>query len=256
MANNLFVTNIAATSTSTRQLSGTARLTNTANALAAQIVNRFANSEDEADTQLVAQSMDDADKLNEMIEAFDADLTEDIEWLKGLDDDDLDKMLKSQQSKRSRCKSKEMTVDNYTSMMSAAVAEYMIREAAGKPKGASTAHGRGEAYTDEAIQKLAEDQEALKKAIRNIQSKKSIMKSKAGFDESSEEYQQLLDDEARLKAVRVGGGHVDATKQAIGQLLTGVDIKHLKADEAKDMLAQILGLTSDGEQAPAEGTEE
>ena len=252
MAENLFVTSNAAQLNSTHQLAGTAKLTAFASSLATQIVGTYANSENEADRQLVKDSMDDTNKLDIMIADYVDDIAAETDWLAELDDDDLDKMLKSQQSKRSRCKSKEMTAENYTSMLSAAIAEYAIRTAANKPKGAGSTQRRGQRYTDEDIQKLADDQEALKKAIRNIQSKKSIMKSKANFDESSVEYQELLEDEAKLKAVRVGGGHVDVTKQAVNQLLTGVDINKLKADEARGLLASILGLTAESE-APAEG---
>ena len=244
MTGSIFVSNNAASTNSTRQLDGTARLTSFANSLAAKLVREFADSEDDEKQAVITKAFTDTASLDLMVDAANESITEDCGWMSELDDELLDKMLKSQQSKRSRCKSKEMTQDNFTSMLSAAIAERAIRLALGKPKGNSSTQRRGARYTDEDIQKLADDQEALKKAIRNIQSKKSIMKSKAGFDETAPEYQELLEDEEKLKAVRIGGGHVDVTKQAVRQLLTDVDINSLKAADAKDLLHKILGVTA------------
>jgi hypothetical protein len=92
-------------------------------------------------------------------------------------------MLKSQQSKRSRAKSKAMTLDNYTTLLTAAIAEDIIREIYNKPKSAGGFHRAAGTvdYTIDQLQALHDDQEALRKEIRNVQSKKSIMKSKNPF---------------------------------------------------------------------------
>ena len=77
------------------------------------------------------------------------------------------------------------------------------------------------------------------------------MKSKAGFDETSEAWLQLLEVEDQLKShrtatVKTKTVKVDETKTAVAQLLTGVDLDKMKAADAKDLLSKILGLTADG----------
>ena len=250
MTNNIFATATATATATSRQLDGTAKLTSFANNQAASIIREYANDESLAEN--LVSAMTDTNALESLVDTVDEVVTEETAWLKELDNEQLDKMLKSQQSKRSRCKSKEMTQDNFTAMLSAAIAERGIRIAMGKPKGATSTQRRGKRYTDEDVQMLANDQEALRKAIRNIQSKKSIMKSKAGFDETSEEYQALLEDEQKLKAVRIGEGHVDATKQALKSLFGDVVLNDMKAADYKALFGSILELTGDGQQNSAE----
>ena len=98
-------------------------------------------------------------------------------------------------------------------------------------------------YSDEELEIFANDPEALKRAIRNVQSKKSIYKSKADFDPESERWQELLEVEAQLKALR-GGQTIEAERaiektQSLEEMLATVDPKDLKATEAKDMLESI-----------------
>ena len=169
--------------------------------------------------------------------------------LRFLDEDTVESMLKSQQSKRSRAKGKAMTLDNYKTLMTAAIAEDILRELYNKPKQAGGTKRRGSVeFTTEQLDALSADQVQLRKEIRNIQSKKSIMKSKADFDESSEAWQQLLKVESMLKDLRVGGRgstvvEVDTTKDALADVLDGVDIEHLKAADAKELLARISELS-------------
>ena len=139
--------------------------------------------------------------IEEMVD-FD---TVDYDFIYQLDDKTVDGMLKSQQSKRSRCKSKAMTMDNYKSMMTAAIAEKIIRLATGKTKNAvGVRRGTGTVtFSDEELEALRVDQEQLKKELRNVQSKKSIMKSKADFSEEDERWQALLVAEEQLKSIRV-----------------------------------------------------
>ena len=102
-------------------------------------------------------------------------------------------------------------------------------------------------FTDEQLEKLKEDQERLKKEIRNVQSKKSIMKSKADFSEEDPRWQALLVAEEQLKSIRVSTGRtqvvkVDETKDALAEKLADIDIEHLKAGESKELLAQIRAM--------------
>lgn len=247
--NNIFANaNNNNTTENSRSLAGTARLTSIANELAGEFMAKLS----ELDENSVVAAMHDNNLLDELIRStITIDVTdEDREFFAELDDRTADGMLKSQQSKRSRCKSKDMTQDNFRSMVSAAIAELIIRSVYGKAKNATVGGGRkvNVSYTDEELELLANDQEALKRAIRNVQSKKSIMKSKAGFDETSEGWLQLLEVEAQLKSRRVQTTQtktvkVDETKAAVAELLAGADISKMKAADAKDLLSKILGLT-------------
>ena len=186
------------------------------------------------------------DKLIDLL----IDLNEvDVEFLKQLDEQTTDGMLKSQQSKRSRAKSKTMTLDNYKSMMAGAIAENLIRLATGKTKsavGARRMSGSVE-FTAEELEALKNDQEQLKKEIRNVQSKKSIMKSKADFTEEDPRWQALLVAEEQLKAIRVTTSRttvvkVDETKEKLAEVLSEVDVNSLKAGDSKSLLAKIQEL--------------
>src|SRR5690606_11549012 len=73
--------------------------------------------------ELIAKSKSDHGEMDELIaKAFNL-ADGDAEFLKELDEATLDGMLKSQQSKRSRAKSKVMTMDNYRTMMIGAIAD-------------------------------------------------------------------------------------------------------------------------------------
>lgn len=249
--NNIFAAASNSTlSENSRSLAGTAQLTSIANGLAAQFMGKLT----ELDADSIKAAMHDNNLLDELIRStIKIEITEaDHEFFTELDDKTAEGMLKSQQSKRSRCKSKDMTQDNFRSMVQAAIAELIIRDVYGKAKNASVGGGRRAdvGYTDEELEQLAADQEALKRAIRNIQSKKSIMKSKAGFDETSEAWLQLLEVEAQLKDRRVATTRtktvkVDETKAAVAELLIGADIDKMKAADAKELLSKILELTTD-----------
>lgn len=248
MANNttLFATaNSNAAASNARQLSGTARLTSFADRISRELINKLAADESsDDDKQLIINAQTSAEALDQLVDLANDQIDGEYGWLADIESDDLEKMLKSQQSKRSRARSKDMTVDNFSSMLSAAIAEKCIRMALGKPKGASGARHAGKRYTDEEIQALANDQVALRKAIRSIQSKKSIMKSKANWDESAPAYQELLEDEKKLLAVRIGAGHADLVKTAVKELLTDVDTDKLKAGDARGLLDKILVLVN------------
>lgn len=226
------------------QLSGTAELTRISADIAREILKR-AEADAEKYQQVILDSQKSHDVMDQLINEI-YNLNEvDIGFLKDESEEVLDRMIKSQQSKRSRAKSKEMTLDNYITMLTGAVAENLLRIAANKPKSAGGGGARrGSArYSDEELEIFANDPEALKRAIRNVQSKKSIYKSKADFDPESERWQELLEVEAQLKALR-GGQTIEAERaiektQSLEEMLATVDPKDLKATEAKDMLESI-----------------
>ena len=233
------------TATNARRLAGTAQLTSLASTIANDIL-KTVNDNFEEYQELIARSKSDHGAMDELIaKAFNlADA--DAEFLKELDETTLDNMLKSQQSKRSRAKSKVMTMDNYRSMMIGAISENLIRLVTGKKKSAGgnrRSAGKVE-YSAEELAALQADQEKLRKEIRNVQSKKSIMKSKEGFSEEDERWLALLTAEEQLKALRIDTRTVvvDETKEKLAAMLDGVEVNSLKAADAKDLLAQALAL--------------
>lgn len=255
--NNLFATENNAQAVSSRGLSGTAQLTSVASNLATEIITTMNASIDEYVDDIKKSQVDNSamDALIARVHPLD---DVDVEFLKELSEETLEGMLKSQQSKRSRCKSKTMTLDNYRALMTGAIAENLIRMATGKEKSAGGPRRMAGSveYTIEQLQQLSEDQEKLKKEIRNVQSKKSIMKSKADFDESDERYQQLLKAEQQLKDMRVSTAtevvEVDTTKNALSDLMNGVDLQHMKAADSKELLEQIAKLVGNEQLAEAE----
>lgn len=184
------------------QLRATADLTKLSEMLARDILQEITGNSQEFEDAIVA-SKRSHDAMDDLINQVNPLGTVNIEFLTSLDEEELEKMLRSQQSKRSRAKAKEpMTFEVYTTMMVAAVAENLLRLAAKKPKNSGGAALGDLGMSDEDYIKLAEDPEELKKAIRNVQSKKSIMKSKQGFSEDNPRWQQLLEQEERLKNLR------------------------------------------------------
>lgn len=250
--NELFTTETKET-TNARTLNGTAELTRVSNNIAVKIIRSMEeNIEDYRER--IAKSATDTKEMDTLLNEFKPwNEDGDYESISYFDDETVESMLKSQQSKRSRCKSKSMTLDNYTSLMTATIAESLLREIYNKPK--SVAFGARRAgnvdYTPAELESFADDQEALRKEIRNLQSKKSIAKSKADFDESSEYYQSLLKAERMLKDLRTNTAtvEVDHTKNKLKELLGDTDIEHLKAADSKELLTTIMGMLNGEEDA-------
>lgn len=259
--NEMFATNANETATtSNRSLAGTAQLTSIANSIVAEVMKK-ADADAENYQEKIVDSQTDHNAMDELIrELYDLESV-DVNFLKELDEETLNAMLKSQQSKRSRSKSKTMTLENYRSLMSGAVAELLLRQVMGKAKsslGYRRASGSIE-YTAEELENFKNDQDALKREIRNVQSKKSIMKSKADFSEEDERWIQLLTAEDQLKSMRVGGTTtktvvVDKTGEALKAELADKDIDKMKANDAKELLKKLLAQAS-GEETPAEEVE-
>ena len=247
--NELFGAKNEMTTANARSLPGTAELTSVAHATAIRMMK--AMEEDiEAYKPRIQKSTVDAKELDALIDELANYTIEDDSILNNLSDEQVEGMLKSQQSKRSRTKSKAMTVDNYVTLLTAAIAEDILRTIYNKPKSAGGFHRVAGSvdYTIEQLEALSNDQEALKREIRNIQSKKSIMKSKAEFDEGDPRYQALLKAEQQLKDMRIGGRtgvvEVDKTKNALDELLAGKDISKMKSAEAHELLERIAALTA------------
>lgn len=244
--NEMFSTGTAEGTKSVRALEGTAQLTNMANEIVNAIM-KTAECDLETYKPMLEASKESHNAMDDLVKAaYDLSIV-DISFLKALDTTVLDNMLRSQQSKRSRAKGKDMTRDNYMSMMNAAVAENLIRTALGKAKSVTFSVRRSSAaeYTEEALELLAQDQGAVRREIRNVQSKKSIMKSKEGFSEESEGYLQLCEIEAKLKGIRTewtAEPKPDKTQGKLAEMLKDIDPDSMKAVDVKALLAQVKGL--------------
>ena len=251
--NNLFAESNNTATTNGRALAGTAELTAMASDITTTVIAQLNENIDDHMEQFKASQKDHA-AMDALIEKMVDFSTVDYSFINALDERTVDGMLKSQQSKRSRAKSKAMTLDNYKSMMTAAVAEKLIRLATGKVKNAvGVRKGSGTvSFSDEELEALREDQAQLKKELRNIQSKKSIMKSKAGFSEEDERWQALLIAEQQLKSIRVSTRgakvvEVDTTKEKLEEAFDGInleDINSMKAADSKALLAKLAELVS------------
>lgn len=243
--NGMFSNNGATATNGANQLEKTAQLTATASEIVNSIMVQVA-TDSEQYKEAVAESMKSHNAMDKLIaDCYNLSIVN-IDFLEAEGNEVLEKMLRSQQSKRSRSKSKVMTVDNYKSMLNGAVAENLLRLATGKPKTGSTGSYKlsDATYSDDELEALSNDLEALKKAIRNVQSKKSIAKSKADYDESSDRWQQLLLAEEQLKALRSTGVDSQASKAVevnhkVEELLASVDVSSLKSADAKATLEAI-----------------
>lgn len=229
----------------TRGLYKTAELTQLSMSISKEILKKIVEDQDYREQILESQKSNDA--MDELIQLT-YELPTSYDFLSETPAEEIEKMLKSQQSKRSRLKGKVMTLETYTNLMTAGVAESILRIASGNPKGHVGSSKRSDvAYSAEELIALASDQEALGKAIRNIQSKKCIAKGKAGFDPTTEEYQKILQVEATLKSIRVGKSPmaqevvVKAEKaDRIKEMLPDTDtVEHMSAKDVKALLAQI-----------------
>lgn len=226
---------------SVRSLAGTAQLTALSTEIANNILKAIESNLDEYE-ELFTASKTNQNAMDTLISsAFDL-ASVDLTFIKELDEETVNGMLKSQQSKRSRAKKKPMTMDNYKTMLVGAIGEQLIRVAIEKPKQSSGRRmGTATGYTEEQLQALAADQNLLRKEIRNLQSRKSIMKSKDDFDENSDAWKNLLEIEESLKAIRTVI-KPDTTKAQLVTLLADVDISQLKAAEAKALLEKAAGI--------------
>lgn len=203
---NLFATPAATEMTEgKRSIPGATILKSYAVQLASEIMAKIPTADDAfletiKDSQASTAAMDDLVKtecggklVNEEVATF--------------GEEEVHKLLKSHQSNRSRRKKLAMTQSNYVELLTAAIAEWVLRESCNIKKSAGGfATGRKSiVINEETVAQLAEDQEELGKAIRNIQSKKSTYKAKhmdnPDYTQDAE-WLELLEQEAMLKAVR------------------------------------------------------
>lgn len=249
---NVFAANNETKAANGRTLTGTVQLQMQAaeikKSVIAQLEEAMNGEQAEELEAAMLKAQSDNNAMDELVQRFTDIGSADVDWLKG--SAEADKMLASVQSKRSRLKTKEATYDVFVQMVEASISEQLIRVATGKTKGnggATRVRGSVE-YTEEQLAAYAEDQDALKREIRNIQSKKSIMKSKAGFSEQDAYWIKLLDAEAQLKALRVGTTsktvvvQPDPIREQLKDMIGDTDISKMNKADMAALLANIVGI--------------
>ena len=239
--NRLFVSNENNTMKENKAaIAWTAQLNTATGTIAKQLFDGFVTeaADDEHKAEHLQLAMKENDILDQLLIGHTTIESEDFEWLKAASEDELDRMLKSQQSKRSRTKKMEMTQDNFMKLVNAAAAEIIIRKVAHKEKNAvDVVKLNGCELTDEMIEHFKEDQEALKKAIRNVQSKKTALKKK-GL-EGGEQWQELVEFEVALKDLRVGGVRTTTVIKEVAVVPEEVKEQLSKIDDAKQLFMDV-----------------
>ena len=120
-------------------------------------------------------------------------------------------------------------------------------------------------YTEERLNQLANNQEALKKEIKNIQSKRSIYLSKEGNTKDDDKYKEMEAAEEQLKSVRITANTkivVDPLRDELKELLAEVNTDNMKVAHCKELINNIISRVfsdvtdkdqSETENAPTEG---
>ena len=161
----------------------------------------------------------------------------DADFLIGAEDSILDRLLESRRSDRSKSKSKGLTkkIENLHTFISSGYAEMLVRLAWNKPYQVST--------TDYSNDDLANDQDALNKKIRSLQSKQSRLSKTAPFIPADKKALDEVQTEIeRLKDLRVGttvtGKTVikSADVDSIREALKLVNVEGLGADDQVKLL--------------------
>lgn len=237
-----------------RVLAGTAQLTTMSLKLVDGVLEVI-NKEAEKFSEAVVASMKDHNAMDNLLNQTCAYNQVDTAFLRDLDNNTLENMLKSQQSKRSRTKGKVMTKDNYRTLMSGAVAEHLLRSVMGKDKKLSGRAQSSVSYSAKDLEIFANDQDKLRKVLRNVQSKKSIMKSKEGFSETNERWLELLAVEEQLKSLRQDVIKVDETKDALKALLeeasaSGKALEDMNKKELLAIIENAAALCASNEEEP------
>lgn len=236
-----------------RGIPGATILKSAATVLATQIMGKIPQASangDEEFLQLIKDSQTSVAALDTLVkqECGEALVNDEV---KHFGEEEVAKLLKSNQSNRSRRKNMPMTQPNYMEYLTAACAEWILRESCGITKNANPFGGGRQAMVinDETIAQLADDQDALGKAIRNLQSKKSTYKAKHQDQENWEqdaEYVEILDQLEKLKAVRTtmpAGRKGMSIKKALQFIFDGVDeTENLHKEESMQIIEACRNL--------------
>lgn len=237
-----------------RGIPGAAILKSYATQLATGIMSKIPTASENGDEEflnLVKESQSSVQALDTLVkqECGEALVHEDV---KNFGEEEVAKLLKSNQSNRSRRKNMPMTQPNYMEYLTAACAEWILRESCGITKNANPFGGGRQALVinDETLAQLAEDQDALGRAIRNQQSKKSTYKAKhqdrEGWEQDAD-YIEILETLEKLKAIRTtqpAGRKGMSLKKALQFIFDGVDeTENLHKEESMEIIEACRNLS-------------
>lgn len=223
----------------------TAVLTRMSNEYALQVLDAIADNEDEY-RELVEESRTNSNLLADIIEKSKVLEGESFDEYE-LDNEEAIKIMKSQQSKRSRLKSKGTeTFEGYKTYLSAFIGETIIRTIADIKRASSGPRGRFsyEPYTEEELIEFKENQHRLASALRNLQSRKCILK-KEDSEEAAAKIEQLIIKEDQLKQHR-DSSQLTSKSQFYTKIVEHMeaigDISELKVKEAREALQVIASI--------------
>ncbi len=238
--NNPFeIESINTETSSTRKLDLTPQLISISNQRALEIIRFVGANSDIHDLANRVKNEGQASDLFELIgRCVEQNVIEsDSKFLEGAEDSILDRLLESRRSDRSKSKSKGLSknMSALVTFISSGYAEMLVRLVWNKPYQVST--------TDYSNDDLANDQDALNKKIRSLQSKQSRLSKTAPFIPADQKSLDAVQTEIeRLKDLRVGttvtGKTVikSADVDSIREALKLVNVEGLGADDQVKLL--------------------
>lgn len=220
---NVTVTN----GTESRKLDFTPILIGTANTMATELMQVVAKK---PELHVLANKAIDSgepqDLINLIKEVYpDTAIHSKATILEGCDEGQLSRLLESRRSDRSKAKTKgpRSNVQVCRTYISAMIAELLIRDYWKKPYTGQT----GSAEID--IDSMANDQDALSRKVKSLQSKKSRLTKLAVYDKSAKaELQEVVAEIARLNELRPS---VRAQAKVV--------VKDLDIDKLREVLGSI-----------------
>ena len=234
------------TAGNTAKLELTPVLINTSNARAVELMRTVGQKPELFDLANTALDRGETTDVIALIEAvFDEEtLKKDSEILKGADEDQLSRLLESRRSDRSKAKAKgpRSNVAVCQTFLGSMYAEMLVRLAWNKPYQPTA--------TEVNYDELKEDQDALNRKIKSLQSKKCRLGKTAPFvDEDAKQLEEVENEIERLKSLRVGSNRVSTTKviksasvDEIRKALDLIDINELKPEQQEKiekLMAQL-----------------
>ena len=246
MSNNNPFENLSnvVTNNQARKLSFTPALIDRANQRAQEIMLKGAECPELANK--VINDGNTSDLLELIRFAIDEQtLAEDAKVLDGCDADQLDRLLESRRSERSKSKKKGLNTSVIVckTYISAMYAELMIRAKMNKP------YTGQPGATQYDIEELAKDQDALERKIASLRSKQSRLKPLAEYDEKAKaELSNVRSEIERLIDLRVGTRSKSKTVvksveiDAIREALKSIDPGSLPEEERDKVLALMAKL--------------
>ena len=230
----------------TSQLEMTPQLINLSNQKATELMRQVGQNPELHD--LANKVLDEGqtqDVINLIYQVFgEDDIKKESKFLAEADEDQLSRLLESRRSDRSKAKSKgpRTSVQVAQTFIGSMYAELLVREAWNKPYKATNQ----ELDFDE----LKEDQDALNRKIRSLQSKKSRLRKTAEFVEADQiELDETEDEIDRLVELRTGSPKVSSKTvikntdaETLRKALSLLDDKDMDAEELEKIQALMKKL--------------